>query len=138
MFSIGEFARLGGVSVRTLRHYDEIGLLRPPTVDQATGYRGYTADQLPMHGYPLHVDGEPPKDIQIEVLTDLRHQADAVQQGRGGEGHDKAGSADVADAAVYRPVGGEANVPDDDQIGGALFPVPHVTVCRWLAEDPAS
>jgi DNA-binding transcriptional MerR regulator len=29
MFSIGEFARLGGVSVRTLRHYDEIGLLRP-------------------------------------------------------------------------------------------------------------
>jgi hypothetical protein len=31
MFSIGEFARLGGVSVRTLRHYDEIGLLRPAT-----------------------------------------------------------------------------------------------------------
>jgi DNA-binding transcriptional MerR regulator len=28
MFSIGEFARLGAVSVRTLRHYDEIGLLR--------------------------------------------------------------------------------------------------------------
>ncbi|HEY6296545.1 MAG TPA: MerR family DNA-binding transcriptional regulator [Streptosporangiaceae bacterium] len=27
MFSIGEFARLGTVSVRTLRHYDEIGLL---------------------------------------------------------------------------------------------------------------
>ena len=46
MFSIGEFARLGGVSVRTLRHYDEIGLLHPATVDQDTGYRGYTADQL--------------------------------------------------------------------------------------------
>ena len=46
MFSIGEFARLGGVSVRTLRHYDEIGLLRPATVDPDTGYRGYTADQL--------------------------------------------------------------------------------------------
>ena len=46
MFSIGEFARLGGVSVRTLRHYDEIGLLRPARVDQDTGYRGYTADQL--------------------------------------------------------------------------------------------
>jgi DNA-binding transcriptional MerR regulator len=28
MFTIGEFARLGGVSVRTLRHYDDIGLLR--------------------------------------------------------------------------------------------------------------
>jgi len=46
MFSIGEFSRLGGVSVRTLRHYDEIGLLRPATVDPATGYRGYAAQQL--------------------------------------------------------------------------------------------
>ena len=46
MFSIGEFARLGGVSVRTLRHYDEIGLLRPATVDPGTGYRGYSAQQL--------------------------------------------------------------------------------------------
>jgi DNA-binding transcriptional MerR regulator len=46
MFSIGEFARLGCVSVRTLRHYDEIGLLAPATVDPDTGYRGYTAAQL--------------------------------------------------------------------------------------------
>ena len=46
MFSIGEFARLGGVSARTLRHYDEIGLLRPATVDADTGYRGYSAAQL--------------------------------------------------------------------------------------------
>jgi len=46
MVSIGEFARLGGVSVRTLRHYDEIGLLRPATVDPDTGYRGYSVAQL--------------------------------------------------------------------------------------------
>ena len=46
MFSIGEFARLGGVSARTLRHYDEIALLRPAAVDPCTGYRGYTAAQL--------------------------------------------------------------------------------------------
>jgi len=46
MFSIGEFARLGGVSARTLRHYDEIGLLRPATVDPDSGYRGYAAPQL--------------------------------------------------------------------------------------------
>jgi hypothetical protein len=38
MFSIGEFARLGTVSVRTLGHYDVIGLLRPPRVDPDTGY----------------------------------------------------------------------------------------------------
>jgi DNA-binding transcriptional MerR regulator len=35
-----------GVSARTLRHYDEIGLLRPATVDADTGYRGYSAAQL--------------------------------------------------------------------------------------------
>src|SRR5206468_5237633 len=46
MFSIGDFARLGRVSVRMLRHYDAIGLLRPATVDPASGYRFYRADQL--------------------------------------------------------------------------------------------
>jgi DNA-binding transcriptional MerR regulator len=46
MFSIGEFARLGAVSVRTLRHYDEVGLMPPADVDPATGYRSYSAKQL--------------------------------------------------------------------------------------------
>lgn len=46
MFSIGDFARHGRVSVRMLRHYDAIGLLRPARVDQASGYRFYRADQL--------------------------------------------------------------------------------------------
>jgi DNA-binding transcriptional MerR regulator/effector-binding domain-containing protein len=46
MFSIGEFARVGGVSIRTLRHYDETGLLRPAKVDPDTGYRSYRASQL--------------------------------------------------------------------------------------------
>lgn len=46
MFAIGEFARHGRVSVRMLRHYDAIGLLRPAHVDPATGYRGYEAAQL--------------------------------------------------------------------------------------------
>ncbi|MEU0096623.1 MerR family transcriptional regulator [Kribbella sp. NPDC006257] len=46
MFAIGDFARHGRVSVRMLRHYDAIGLLRPAHVDQATGYRSYAAAQL--------------------------------------------------------------------------------------------
>ncbi|MFC4115616.1 MerR family transcriptional regulator [Nonomuraea zeae] len=46
MFSIGDFARLGLVSVRMLRHYDAIGLLRPAHVDPASGYRSYQAAQL--------------------------------------------------------------------------------------------
>jgi DNA-binding transcriptional MerR regulator len=46
MFSIGEFARHGRVSVRMLRHYDAIGLLRPASVDGDNGYRFYQASQL--------------------------------------------------------------------------------------------
>ncbi|SCE72497.1 DNA-binding transcriptional regulator, MerR family [Micromonospora coriariae] len=46
MFSIGDFAALGRVSVRMLRHYDAIGLLTPARTDPATGYRYYQADQL--------------------------------------------------------------------------------------------
>lgn len=46
MFIIGDFAGLGRVSVRMLRHYDAVGLLRPARVDASTGYRYYTADQL--------------------------------------------------------------------------------------------
>jgi DNA-binding transcriptional MerR regulator len=46
MFTIGEFARLGRISVRMLRHYDATGLLRPAHVDPDSGYRFYTVDQL--------------------------------------------------------------------------------------------
>jgi DNA-binding transcriptional MerR regulator len=46
MYTIGDFARLGRVSVRMLRHYDAIGLLVPARVDPGNGYRRYTVDQL--------------------------------------------------------------------------------------------
>lgn len=46
MFGIGEFASAGRVSVRMLRHYDALGLLRPAHVDAVTGYRLYGARQL--------------------------------------------------------------------------------------------
>jgi len=46
VFSTGAFARLAQVSVRTLHHYDEIGLLAPAQVDERTAYRWYSADQL--------------------------------------------------------------------------------------------
>lgn len=47
MFKIGEFSRIGQVSVRMLRHYDKLGLLKPDEVDHFTGYRYYTLAQLP-------------------------------------------------------------------------------------------
>ncbi|MCM2577322.1 MerR family transcriptional regulator [Streptomyces meridianus] len=46
MFSIGDFAKHGRVSIRMLRHYDAIGLLRPARVDPASSYRFYEAAQL--------------------------------------------------------------------------------------------
>jgi DNA-binding transcriptional MerR regulator len=46
MLTIGDFARHGRVTVRMLRHYDAIGLLRPANVDPRSGYRGYDVAQL--------------------------------------------------------------------------------------------
>lgn len=47
MFRIGDFSRIARVSCRLLRYYDELGLLRPAIVDRASGYRFYSAAQLP-------------------------------------------------------------------------------------------
>jgi DNA-binding transcriptional MerR regulator len=47
-FSIGEFARATQVSAKMLRHYHQIGLLEPADVDPHTGYRRYTAEQIPV------------------------------------------------------------------------------------------
>jgi DNA-binding transcriptional MerR regulator len=58
MYGIGTVARLSQVSVRTLRHYDDLGLLKPAHVDPRTGYRYYSPDQ----GVRLH---------RILVLRDL-------------------------------------------------------------------
>ena len=46
MLKIGEFSKLSRVSVRMLRHYDEVGLLAPSEVDSMTGYRYYSERQL--------------------------------------------------------------------------------------------
>ncbi|WP_252856439.1 MerR family transcriptional regulator [Erysipelothrix rhusiopathiae] len=42
---IGEIARLNDVSIQTLRYYDEIGLLKPASIDPETHYRYYTIEQ---------------------------------------------------------------------------------------------
>ena len=47
LLKIGEFAHLGQVSLATLRHYDQYGLLKPVELDPQTGYRYYALAQLP-------------------------------------------------------------------------------------------
>lgn len=72
MLKIGEFSTLTQISIKTLRHYDEIGLLKPMHVDVETGYRYYSASQLPR----LH---------RILALRDLGFPlsriADAIDEG---------------------------------------------------------
>lgn len=67
MFSIGEFASIGRVSIRMLRHYDEIGLLTPARVDPFTGYRSYDGKQFEVLG-------------RILVFKDLGFRLDEVKQ----------------------------------------------------------
>jgi DNA-binding transcriptional MerR regulator len=47
MIRIGDFSKLSRVSIKTLRFYDEMGLLKPVEVDRFSGYRFYEYDQLP-------------------------------------------------------------------------------------------
>jgi len=46
VYRIGDFATLSQIPVKTLRYYDDLGLLRPARVDRSTGYRYYAAAQL--------------------------------------------------------------------------------------------
>ena len=46
MYRIGEFSYLCSMSIKTLRYYDKIGVLTPERVDELTGYRYYSIDQL--------------------------------------------------------------------------------------------
>jgi DNA-binding transcriptional MerR regulator len=45
--TIGDFSKATHLSVKTLRHYHQIGLLEPTGVDQETGYRRYATEQIP-------------------------------------------------------------------------------------------
>lgn len=50
MLKIRDFSKLSRISIRMLRHYDEIGVLHPECVDDFTGYRYYSEAQLPLTG----------------------------------------------------------------------------------------
>lgn len=47
LYKIGMFSQMNKVTIKTLRHYDEIGLLKPEYIDETNGYRYYTSAQLP-------------------------------------------------------------------------------------------
>lgn len=80
MFKIGDFSRLSRVSIRALRLYDQIGLLKPIHVDQFTGYRYYSAEQLPRLNRIIAF-----KDLgfSLEQIGELLHDNISPAQMRG-------------------------------------------------------
>src|SRR5438046_10717211 len=80
MLNIGEFARLGQVSPRMLRHYDELGLLKPEQVDPTNGYRLYAARQLgPLHRILALRD----LGFTLDQIGDVLEEYPPVEQLRG-------------------------------------------------------
>jgi DNA-binding transcriptional MerR regulator len=77
MLKIGDFSRIGRVSVQTLRYYDDLGLLKPVAVDPLTGYRFYTFDQLPRLHRILAL-----KDLglRLEEVARLLHDEPSTDQ----------------------------------------------------------
>lgn len=67
MYQIGLFSKMNQVTVKTLHHYDDIGLLKPAQVDEETGYRYYTTDQT----YVLH---------QINALKQMNFSLEEIGQ----------------------------------------------------------
>ena len=98
MFTIGEFSRICQVSIKTLRHYDKVGLLKPAKVDALTGYRYYSQRQLEVmlliqrlkrYGFPLEeirgmLNGAEEKELfskllrQKEKLLQQRQETDQI------------------------------------------------------------
>lgn len=66
-YRIGMFAQMNKITIKALRHYDEIGLLKPAYVDEHNGYRYYSSSQLPI----LH---------RILVLRQIGFRLDEIQQ----------------------------------------------------------
>ncbi|WP_101696336.1 MerR family transcriptional regulator [Clostridium minihomine] len=68
MLKIGDFSKLSRISIRMLRHYDEIGLLVPQTVDEWTGYRYYSESQLPL---AARIQALKEMGFGLSVITEL-------------------------------------------------------------------
>ena len=97
LFTIGEMHKLFAVPVRTLRFYDEIGLLRPERVDPRTGYRYYSAGQFErlntikylralgvslerIRGFLENRDTDVVELLLQEQLADTRRRLDELQR----------------------------------------------------------
>jgi DNA-binding transcriptional MerR regulator len=75
LLSIGRFARLTGLTAKALRHYDELGLLRPAHVDSWTSYRWYSREQV---GEAVAIRRLRALRVPLEVVAELVHADDGA------------------------------------------------------------
>jgi DNA-binding transcriptional MerR regulator len=81
--TIGDFARITHLSIRTLRRYHEAGLLRPAHVDRQTGYRYYSVDQVPTAQviHRFRELGMPVREVaELVAVTDPAARAALIAQ----------------------------------------------------------
>lgn len=76
IFRIGEFANIVKISSKTLRYYDELGLLKPEYIDDMTGYRYYSAGQIPVLNEILLLKeiGLSLKEITYIIENDIQYE----------------------------------------------------------------
>lgn len=77
MLKIGDFSKLSRISIRMLRHYDEIGILHPQCVDDFTGYRYYNESQLPLAG---KIQALKSLGFGLSVIKEILDQYEDVQE----------------------------------------------------------
>ncbi|HEX6109872.1 MAG TPA: GyrI-like domain-containing protein, partial [Ktedonobacteraceae bacterium] len=80
VLKIGEFARVGQVSIATLRHYDQCGLLKPNALDPNTSYHYYSLDQLARLNRILALKE---LDFPLEQIARLLEEDLSLEQLRG-------------------------------------------------------
>lgn len=85
LFTISEFAKLRNININSLRYYERIGVLRPACINEQTGYRYYSPDQLPiLDVILLCLDfGMPLKELKTYIDNDeFIKNSDLFEAGR--------------------------------------------------------
>ena len=135
LVGVGAFAQLSGLTVETLRHYHQVGLLGPAEVDDRTGYRRYGLRQLPRAralaalrdvGMPLEdvaaiVDATDRGARRARLVEHRRRLAEAVRRA--------AGRVDAMDRMIEREdlmesplrIGGGIPVLSDERLARELL-----------------
>src|SRR5438445_184214 len=85
LLPIGRFARLTGLTIRALRHYDELGLLAPAWIDPETGFRFYGIQQMQraggikqLRGLELALEADDAEDWDVPFAYEALARAHAV------------------------------------------------------------